>query len=240
MLKTVIKAELKNMTRDSSYLFFFIYPVILGVAGYFLIPYLESTTAPSNPIPQIVAMFLILITGFVFGVVTGFALLDDKDDNVLMSLKITPISVKVYVIIKLIISYIFGILAIIILTLATNFLPGSSVWTIILIAIIGAVQAPMIALIVNSFARNKVEGFVIMKLSGMLLMIPILVFFIFSWQEVFLVFVPAFWPARLIQMELLPQYDVNFTFIVYFIIGVIYNIAFAALLMKIYTKRSNI
>ena len=79
-----------------------------------------------------------------------------------------------------------------------------------------------------------------MKASGMLLMIPVLVFFVQTWKEVFLVFVPGFWPARLIQMELMPQIDVNFTFIVYFIIGVVYNIAFAALLMKFYSKRSNL
>ena len=240
MLGTIIKAEFKNIFRDKMYLFFVLYPVILGTGGYFLVPYLERTVAPGNPIPQIVAMFLILITGFVFGVIIGFALLDDKDDNVLMSLKITPISVKFYVLVKLVISYIFGVIAMIGLTVATNFLPGSSVGTILLISLVGAVQAPMVALIVNAFARNKVEGFVIMKLSGMLLMIPVLVFFIQTWKEVFLVFVPGFWPARLIQMELMPTIDVNFSFIVYFIIGVIYNIAFAALLMKIYSKRSNI
>ncbi len=240
MFKTIVKAELKNITRDKMYIFFFLYPVILGTSGYFLIPYIQDITEPGNPMAQIVAMFLILITGFAFGVTTGFALLDDKDDNVLMSLKITPISVKLYVIVKLIISYIFGFLAMIALILATGFLPGSSVGTIILISLIGAVQAPMVALIVNSFARNKVEGFVIMKLSGMLLMIPVLVFFVQSWKEVFLVFVPAFWPARLIQMELMPTIDVNFSFIIYFIIGVIYNIVFAALLMKLYSKRSNI
>ncbi|XMB72530.1 hypothetical protein RJI07_01170 [Mycoplasmatota bacterium WC30] len=240
MIGTVIKSALKNIVRDKMYFFFFLWPVMLGVGGYFLVPYLEETVAPGNPIPQIVAMFFILMTGFMFGVVTGFSLLDDKDDNILMSLKITPISVKLYVIVKLVISYIFGVIAVLVLTLATNFLPGASVGTILLIAIIGAVQSPMVALIVNSFARNKVEGFVIMKLSGMLLMIPVLVFFIQSWKEVFLVFIPGFWPARLIQMELMPTIDVNFSFIVYFIIGVIYNISFAALLMKLYSKRSNL
>ncbi len=240
MFKTVIKSELKNITRDRMYIFFFVFPIVLGVGGYFLIPYVEGLVAPGNPMAQIIAMFLILITGFIFGAVTGFTLLDDKDDNVLMSLKITPISVRFYVIVKLAISYVFGFFAMIVLTVAMNFLPGSSFGTILLIAIIGAIQGPMVALIVNSFARNKVEGFVIMKGSGLLLMIPVLVFFVQTWKEVFLVIVPGFWPARLIQMELLPMVDVNFTFIVYFIIGVIYNIGFAALLMKFYAKRSNL
>ncbi len=222
------------------YIFFAIFPVILGVAGYFLIPYLESVVAPGNPTPQIVAMFLILMTGYIFGAITGFTLLDDKDDNVLMSLKITPINVRTYVIVKLVISYIFGVIATLIITLATDFLPGSSFGTIMLISLIGAMQGPGVALIVNSFAENKVSGFVIMKMSGLLLIVPILTFFIFEWQEVFLIIAPGYWPGRLIQMELLPMIETNFTFIVYFVIGVIYNLLFLSLLMKLYAKRSNI
>ena len=95
-------------------------------------------------------------------------------------------------------------------------------------------------MIVNSFARNKVEGFVIMKTSGLILILPVLVFFVQTWKEVFLIFSPGFWPARMIQMELLPQIDVNFTFLVYFFAGIVYNILFAFLLMKLYTKKANI
>ena len=221
-------------------LFFVFFPVILGVIGYFIIPIVQDSVAPGNPTPQIVAMFLILITGYIFGAVTAFTLLDDRDDNVLMSLKITPISVRLYVVLKLIISYIFGIFATVLLIYATGFLPNASFGNIVMISLIGALQGPSVALIVNSFAKNKVEGFVIMKMSGLLLMIPVLVFFIFNWQEVFLIFAPGFWPGRLIQMELLPQYDVNFTFTVYFIIGILYNIFVSWLLFKLYAKKANI
>ena len=240
MLKTVIKSELRNIRRDPMYIFFFIFPLILGVVGYFLIPYIQDNVDPGNPAAQIVAMFLILMTGYIFGAVTGFTLLDDKDDNVLISLKITPVDVRTYVILKLLVSYIFGFVATLILTFATNFLPDATFWEILLIALIGALQGPGVALIVNSFAKNKVEGFVIMKLSGLLLMVPVLAFFVANWQEVFLVFAPGFWPGRMIQMEILPTIDTNFTFIVYFIVGVIYNMIFLSLLMKLYAKRANL
>lgn len=227
------------------YIFFIFFPVIMGLIGYFLIPYIEDNVAPGNPAPQIVSMFLILITGYIFGAITGFTLLDDKDDNVLMSLKITPISVKAYVILKLIISYIFGFFAMLILVLVTDFLPGASFWSLLLISLVGALQGPAVALIVNSFAKNKVEGFVIMKLSGLLLIVPVLTFFIFNWKEVFLIIVPGFWPGRMIQMEMMelgmvPQVDVNFTFIIYFFIGVLYNLLFLSLLMKLYSKKTNL
>ncbi|MCF7924327.1 MAG: hypothetical protein K9L64_04370 [Candidatus Izimaplasma sp.] len=240
MIKTILKSELKNITRDSMYIFFVFYPVILGIVGYYLIPYLEKQVSPTSLVPEIVSMILILLTGFIFGALTAFTLLDDKDDNVLMSLKVTPISVKAYVMVKLIISFIFGFIATLVIVLTTKFLPGSSFFTILLISILGALQAPGVALIVNSFSSNKVEGFVIMKMSALILAFPVIAFFIQSWQEVFLVFAPGFWSARLIQMELLPQIDVNFTFTIYFIIGVIYNICFVYVFMKLYTRKSNL
>jgi len=240
MLKTVIKAELKNMTRDRLYIFFFFYPIIIGVTGYFLIPYLKDTVEPGNIFPEILAMLFILMTGYIFGALTAFTLLDDKDDNVLMSLKITPISVKAYVVVKLVVSFIFGLISTITIILATGFLPDSNFGTIMLISIVGALQAPGIALIINSFAKNKVEGFVMMKMSALILGIPVIAFFVQSWQEVFLIFAPGFWSARMIQMELITSIEVNFTLVVYFFLGVIYNLLFVTLFMWIYSKRNNI
>jgi len=157
-----------------------------------------------------------------------------------MSLKITPISVKMYVAVKLVVSFIFGFIATMVIIYATNFLPNSSFGTILLISVVGALQAPGIALIINSFARNKVEGFVMMKMSALILGIPVIAFFVQSWQEVFLIFAPGFWSARMIQMELITSIEVNFTLIVYFFLGVIYNLLFVTLFMWIYSKRNNI
>ena len=120
MFKTVLLAEIKNIFRDKMYLFFVIYPIILGYIGYLLIPYMEDRLPVGSLWPKILAMFLILITGYIFGALTGFTLLDDKDDSVLMSLKITPISVKFYVIVKLISGYIFGTVATFLLILGTG------------------------------------------------------------------------------------------------------------------------
>lgn len=240
MIGTVIKNEVKAMVRDKMTLFFLFFPVILAVLFHFLMPVIEDASGPGSVIPQIVSLFIILMTSYIFGVVTAFTLLDDRDDAVLMSLKITPVSVRFYVFIKLVISYIFGVLATLLLVYATDFLPGESFGDILMISLVAALQGPVIALIVNSFAKNKVEGFVIMKLSGLILMIPVLVFWVFDWKEVFLVFSPGFWPARMVQMLMLPQLAVNFKFIVYFLVGMGYNILFSYLLFKLYSKKANI
>jgi fluoroquinolone transport system permease protein len=240
MFKTILKTEIKNMTRDFMYLFFIFFTIFLGILGYFLVPYLNNEVSETSLLPEILSMIFILLTGYIFGAVTAFTLLDDKDDNVLMSLKVTPVSVKVYVAIKMIISFIFGFIATLVIIWTTGFLPNASFWTILFIAILGALQAPGVALIVNSFSDNKVEGFVIMKMSGLILAFPVLAFFVQSWKEVFLVFAPGFWSARIISIELIPQINVEFTMIVYFVIGVIYNLLFVTLFMKLYSKKANL
>lgn len=221
------------------YLFFSIYPFVFGAVGYFIIDTINDPTWGS-----MVTMFLILMTSYVYGAVTGFTLLDDKDDKVLMSLKITPISTKMYVFVKLLIGYVFGFIATMIVVFATDFLPDTPLWLIFLIAAVSSLQAPFLALIVNVFASNKVEGFVYMKGTGITLILPAVAFWVTDWKEFFLIIAPSFWPARMIQMEIMPteifHIEYNLPILIYFLLGVIYNLLIASLLFKVYTKKSNI
>jgi len=243
MIKHIVKNELKNIIRDPMYAFFVVYPFIFGALGYFLVNFIDEQS--DNPTwGKMVAMLLVLMTSYVFGAVTGFTLLDDKDDKVLMSLKITPISTKMYVLVKILIGYVFGFIATLIIVFATGFLADSSIWMILLITIIASMQAPFIALVVNSIAQNKVEGFVIMKATGMTLILPAVAFFYTDWKEFFFIIAPGFWPARMIQMEIMPSevfnIDYNLPIIGYFLLGMTYNLIVAFLLFKVYTKKSNI
>ncbi len=237
MILTILKAELRNMRRDPMYIFFAFYPVILGTIGYFLIPYIEEQS-PGTPWANILAMLFIILTGYIFGALTAFTLLDDKDDNVLMSLKITPISVKYYVIIKLAISFIFGFIATLAIIYGTGFLSNTSFLVIFLIGIVGAIQGPGVALIVNSFSENKVEGFVIMKLSGLIIIFPVIAFFVSGFIQNLLGIAPGYWAARIIELELVPTEEGSV--LLTFIFGVLYNMVALYLLMKLYTKKSNI
>lgn len=235
MFFTIFKNELRNIRRDPMYLFFSVYPFIFGFVGYLIIDYINDDRWSG-----MIAMFLIIMTSYVYGAVTGFTLLDDKDDKVLMSLKITPINTKMYVLVKLVIGYLFGFFATIIVILATGFLKETSVGVILLISLISSLQAPFLALVVNSFASNKVEGFVIMKGTGITLILPGVAFWVLDWKEFFLIIAPGFWPARMIQMEMLPMLEYNFSIGIYFLLGMVYNIVIVYLLFKLYTKKSNI
>ncbi|MDD4194413.1 MAG: hypothetical protein PHW37_04000 [Acholeplasmataceae bacterium] len=237
MLKLVFLHELKNIIRDKMYAFFLVYPVIISVVSYFLIPYLYDL----NPLASdITFLGLLLMNSFIFGVVTSFTLLDDQDDNVLLSLKITPISVKLYVLFKLLMSYIFGIVSTLLMLLSVDYFAQTNLIDLLFILILAPMQGPILAMLIASISRNKVEGFVIMKLSGLILMVPIAALFLTDWKELLISIFPGFWTARLFSMQFMPlNYFLKESYI-YFILGVIVNLLLFLIFFKIYTKKKEI
>ena len=219
------------------YAFFLVYPVIISVVSYFLIPYLYDL----NPLASdITFLGLLLMNSFIFGVVTSFTLLDDQDDNVLLSLKITPISVKLYVLFKLLMSYIFGIISTLLMLLSVDYFAQTNLIDLLFILILAPMQGPILAMLIASISRNKVEGFVIMKLSGLILMVPIAALFLTDWKELLISIFPGFWTARLFSMQFMPlNYFLKESYI-YFILGVIVNLLLFLLFFKIYTKKKEI
>jgi len=238
MFKRILKHEFKNILRDKMYFFFVFFSALMILVSVFLIPYLRDLE--SDLAANIVVTFFILMNSFLYGAITGFTLLDDQDDFVLLSLKITPIKVRSYIFIKLAISYIFGFITTLLLIILTGFLETSNFLDVLFIVILAPIQGPILALIVNSFASNKVEGFVVMKMSGIILLAPIAALFVSNWTELLLGLIPGFWPVRIISMQLLPTtFFINSTW-AYFGLGLIVNIAFGLFLFKLYAKRVNI
>lgn len=239
MFKRVVYHELKNVTRDKMYLFFVIFSLIMAVVAYLLVPYLKDQN--NLLVSNLVVILFVLMNSFLYGAITGFTLLDDQDDNVLLSLKITPIKVRDYVLIKLFVSYFFGLLTTCLILLTSGMFATSNVLNMIYVMILVPIQGPILALLINSFATNKVEGFVYMKLSGIILMAPIAGLFVFNWTEFLLGILPGFWTVRILSMELLPTqtFMLGSSFL-YFIIGLLVNLLIGTILYQLYRKRVHI
>ncbi|CDR30888.1 Fluoroquinolones export permease protein Rv2686c/MT2760 [Acholeplasma oculi] len=233
MFSRVLTHEIRNILREKMYLFFLIYPVVLLALSLWLVPYLRVNVNDLSA--NIFIMMLILMTSFIYGAITGFTLLDDQDDHVLFALRVTPVKLNYYVTIKLLVSYLFGFIATLIVLMITNFLNAQLI-DLLLIAILSSLQAPLIALIVNAFASNKVEGFVVMKGSGLILLVPIAALFINHWTETLLGIVPGFWVAKMISIILIPN-DYLFNIYGYFGFGITINLFYIYVLYKIYLNR---
>jgi fluoroquinolone transport system permease protein len=235
MISKVILHELKHMTRDQMYVFFLFFEVVLIATASILLPYLE--TEVSLLASNLALINLLLMSGIIFGSISGFSMLDDMDDGVLFSLKVTPISLTSYIFFKLFLTFMFSSVATTALLIVTGLLFEMSLLHASMIIVLSSIQAPFIALIMASFASNKVEGFVIMKLTALTLIGPIVSLFLTDWTELLLSIFPGFFPSRMLMMEIT---SISYTFsspVIYFVLGSIVSSLWMFLLFRLYKKK---
>lgn len=197
--------EIKNIMRDKLMVMFVVYPLIIGLVARLLMN--DPNMDPAGV--DLLVILSLIISGFIFGALAGFSLLDDRDDHVFTSIAISPMSLKQYIMIKLGFITLLSILS----SIAVVFVAGIEgfEWSLILVvALLSSLQVPLHGLLINSFASNKVEGFVVMKASGFLLIFPIAAFFFVDQVQWVFALAPAFWPAKAIQARLLqPLIEAN-------------------------------
>jgi fluoroquinolone transport system permease protein len=218
-----------------------IYPLVLGGLGKFLIDnnYVEGQAL------GITAMFVAIITGFAYGAMAGFSLLDDRDDQVFASIQISPISLSYYIWFKVMFAYILATLSSYFIIWFIGIIPLTAA-EILLISLLASLQTPITAFLVNAFAHNKVEGFISMKATGFLLLFPAASFFFLDAKEWLFAIAPGHWPAKAVQYALLrPQInagliEMNLSFYQYLAIGMAYNVVLVIAAYRFFKNKEHI
>lgn len=224
--------ELKKWARDSLLGFFIAYPLILGLAVRWLIPVIEDKTGASiAPYYFLIEAALLLLTPLIIGAVAGFSILEDRDDNILLAIKVAPMSLEFFIGLTLFLVFTLSVLgsafAIWVAQLAS--LPAGTIWAV---SIVSALSAPLTALLINAVASNKIEGFAMVKGTGVLIIFPIVGLLFFDAKEFLFSFVPGFWPAKALAATMLPQHAFQLSYAAYLLIGLAY-----ALLINLLTYR---
>ncbi len=240
MFARLMRFELKNILRDRMTLMLLFYPLVMGFIGRWL---LNSDTFDKMG-SEILIIGLTLISGLLFGALAGFSILDDRDDNVFLSIQISPLNIHMYVIFKVAFVYIMSIIAGIFIILMAG---GLSMlwWQMLLISALSGLQAPINAFLINAFASNKVEGFVTMKATGFLLIFPIISYFFFDWKEWLFSIAPAFWAAKAVQTILFKEVieagfvTMNLSFTAYLLIGFVYNVILVFVMYQVFIKKTD-
>lgn len=239
MFATMIKFELKNILREKITMIMVLYPVFLGIIGNLLIHY-EVVYGQGL---QITAIMITLLAGFAFGAMGSFSLLDDRDDQVLLSIQITPVPLEWYIWFKVCFTYVLALFAGLFLIWFTGVLELSFV-KIFAVAALSALQVPFVMFIVNSFSENKVEGFMAMKALGFLLIFPVAGFFFLDAVEWVFAVAPASWPAKAMQYVMLEPLieagfvEMNLGFYGYVGLGFAYSIFLAGLSYILFRRKN--
>ncbi|NLY31194.1 MAG: hypothetical protein GX065_00155, partial [Firmicutes bacterium] len=144
MLITMIKHEFKNLLRERMTLLMLLYPLAIGIIGRIL---LDRGIIGGNTV-GIAAMLFALFCGFAYGAMGGFSLLDDRDDQVLDSIQISPISVHWYIWFKISFAFVLAVIAGFFIIWFSGALEIGSGDTLLL-ATLSALQVPIIAFFFN-------------------------------------------------------------------------------------------
>lgn len=237
MLRSLGPIDIRNVRRDSMTSWMIFIPIVLALLIRWGVPPLTARLIEqynfnlAEYYPVILAYLFIGMSPMTFGVVIGFLLVDEKDDNTLTALQVTPLPLSNYLVYRVAIPIILTFGLMFVIFPVANLTPFNS-QAIFFSAIAAAPMAPMLALTIASVAQNKVQGFAVMKLLGIVLLAPVFAYFASpGWELVFGIF-PTYWPMKVYWLLDAGQTNIWLPLL----IAVIYQSLLTALLAKRFYK----
>ncbi len=237
VVKSLGPIDAMNVRRDSLLRWIVVLPILIALLARFFLPVIIARLEETLQIsltgfyPAIAGYALLITAPLMSGMVVGFLLLDERDDRTLLALRVTPLPPGVYLAWRLS----MPMLTSIVITLVTFPLAGLEKPDILrlLVSAIGASPlAPLMALTLATFAKNKVQGFALVKASSVLQMAPLIAYFVHSAWQPALGIIPTYWPAKLLwafQQE-------EATAWIYLAAGLAYQLLLLAVLMRRFNR----
>ena len=201
-LKGLGPIDLRSVTRDSLMSWMLLMPIAIGLLFRFGVPPVavwldgrfDIDLAVYHPL---LASMLVMISPMMNAVVIGFLLLDQKDDRTLAALEVTPLTARGYLAYRLIVPMLLSV-AMTVLALGLSGVTTLGLGGQLVAALGAAGLAPAWTLLLAAFAKNKVQGFALMKAAGVVNWPPVIAWWVDPpWQWLFGL-CPTYWPAKLV------------------------------------------
>jgi fluoroquinolone transport system permease protein len=203
-IRALSVVDIKSIHRDPMLRWLVFYPVAFGLAVRWGTPWLTGWLKARfhfdlQPYFPLLCSFLVFVMPMLAGAIIGFVMLDQRDDRSLTSILVTPLPLRTYVFCRLSIPAAFSF-AVSLLIIMLSGLSTIPLWGIVLASLTGAGMAPVFCLFYAAYATNKVQGFALMKATGILFVPPVVAWFVSSgWQWLFGI-IPVYWPAKVYWM----------------------------------------
>jgi len=218
--------------------FMVFYPVLFGAIGRYVLPALEEPAGfQVDLLADYILAALALITPMIYGAVIGFSILDDRDDHILSSIKVTPLSIHQFLSFRIAMVLVFSFAACIFVLWFSN-IGGLSWGDKIVVAFLATLSAPMTGFLINALSKNKIEGFAVMKGLGMVVVVPVVAVYFTDATELFFSVIPGFWPAKVISSAVRTDEMMYLNYRLYFSIGLIYALILNLLVYRFFLRRA--
>lgn len=240
MYGSFVKSEFKKWLRDPLMRFMVFYPILFGIIGRYLLPWIADASGfRINYYTDLILVILTLMTPQIYGALTGFSILDDRDDKVLTSIRVTPLSIHQFLSFRLIIVVIITFIACTYVMWFSD-IGELHIKNILAISFLASLGAPMTGLFINALAHNKIEGFAVMKGTGIFLVFPVIAMFFIDKKELIFSFAPGFWPAKAISSLIKGEGILFLTYNQYYFIGLAYVVVLNIIVYRMFLIRTKI
>ncbi|MBI9103600.1 MAG: hypothetical protein JEY99_14395 [Spirochaetales bacterium] len=235
ILSIILKKEVRQFFTDPMTILIGVLPFLIAVIFRLGIPPLTRFLTPwldMSGLEPFWAGLLIMMGPMLFGFTGGFLFLDEKDQGLLPVLKVTPVSDSLWVFEKTIIPMLITLPGVLI-QLALCGLVAPFHPRYILLAILAALEAPFLTLAIAAAARDKVQGMTMGKTMSLIMMPPLLIYFIDHPLIHLSAISPPYWILQTFRYA--EQEGVNFW--IFFTGGLFYHIILGVIIFALSRRR---
>lgn len=203
----------KLIFRDSFMIFMLLFTFVMAIAVRYLLPWIDSVLIEKSYMPSETISFALHDTypmwasfislyngGLLAGMVSGFLILDEKDEGTITALIVTPVPLHYYTNYRFGLAAIFSFFTMILMVyiVGVEILPF---WQLSLLCASASLVSVMVSLFLSLAAQNKIQGFAMGKFTSIAGWVIMGGWFLpENWQWILAVFPPflihkAYWLA---------------------------------------------
>lgn len=197
----LMRAESRSMKNDPILVITLLVPVLIILMFRYGYPLFEvwlqgRSGFDLSPYRVLMLSILVLITPMMIGMLSGFMLLDDKEDKILDYLSVTPLTPTLYLRWRIMVPLVLSVFLTPLVILLTNLAPVP--FPIVIGAtLMASLEAPFLSIMLAQVCQNKVEGLAVAKATGIFFCAPIAAWLLPQPWSLLMYVVPFTWASRL-------------------------------------------
>jgi fluoroquinolone transport system permease protein len=192
--------DLKNIRRDGLLLLSLLAPLLFAATMRFGLPLLRDFLFQRTGLDlaehySFAMSFLTLMTPMMLGLLAGFILLDERDENLLNYYAVTPLTKTGYFLYRMAAPVIMGFFLAFLLVGLVGLAPVHY-GKLVPVVLMASLEGPMFALILGAYAANKVEGLALSKALGISFLAPLAGYLLESRWHLLAGLFPPYWVTQ--------------------------------------------
>ena len=193
------KSDFQSTFRDPLFKIMLFFPFISFAIIRFLLPVLVDYYPPLDNYTEVVLMWACIQSASMFGMIYGFLFLEEKEESLWQVLRILPVKTSQLILARLLLGLLISVVVNYLLIHFGNVI-FIEFWKEMLLAVQFSLVAPLVALIIGAYAKNRIEGLAQIKIINLLLIVPALIYFIPGEWIHLTALVPTYWTYRGVEL----------------------------------------